>query len=64
MTTFEDIFEFFGSQTELAKELGVTRSAVNQWVKDDEIPAARAIQIENITGGKFKAIEMKIKTEK
>lgn len=40
-----------GSQTELARRLGVTESAVSQWVSAGIIPELRAYQIQVISAG-------------
>lgn len=52
------IISHFGTQANLARALGVSRVAVTQW-KTDGIPANQAIEIERITGGKFKAVDIK-----
>ena len=44
------------SKYNLVKLLGVSRQAVDEW--DQNLPPLRAIQVEYITGGKFKAIEL------
>lgn len=49
---------FNNSQAELARQLDVDRSAISQWVADDKIPPLRAIQIEKLTSGKIKAIDL------
>lgn len=36
-----------GSVAELARRLGITRSAIAQW---DKIPAERVVEIERVTG--------------
>ena len=54
----KEIIKWFGSQVELARQLGVTQAAVAQWVADAKVPPYRAIQIERITDGQFKAIDI------
>ena len=54
----QEIIRQFGYQVELARKLGVTRAAVAQWVADEKDPPYRAIQIERITDGQFKAIDI------
>jgi DNA-binding transcriptional regulator YdaS (Cro superfamily) len=44
---------YFGSKSQLAKSLGVTKGAVSQW--PDDVPELRAYQIERLTNGKLKA---------
>lgn len=51
------IISHFGNQAALARALGVSRVAVTQW-KVEGIPSHQAIQIERITGGKFKAVDI------
>ena len=53
-----EIIRRFGSQVELARKLGVTQAAVAQWVSDERVPPYRAIQIERITDGQFKAVDI------
>lgn len=49
---------FNNSQADLARQLDVDRSAISQWVAEDKIPPLRAIQIEKLTGGKIKAVDL------
>ena len=53
MDIFDDVISHFGSQNKLAGKLDVSSVAVNQWFKQKSIPPYRAIQIEEITEGKF-----------
>jgi len=51
-----DVIEHFGSATKAAEAIGVTRSAVSQWLmNEDRVPELRAYQIERLTGGALKA---------
>lgn len=54
---FQKIIEHFGSRSELARLLKVDRAAVTQWAKDG-LPPARAIEIEQLTMGEFKAVDI------
>jgi adenylosuccinate lyase len=54
----EEIIKHFGTQYRLAKVLKVERAAVNAWVKSGVIPPKRAIEIEVLTNGKFKAVDI------
>ena len=54
---FEKLISHFGSQANLARALSVTRAAITLWGTEG-VPAGRAIQIERITGGKFKAVDI------
>ena len=53
----EKLIKHFGNQELLAKALKVDPAAVSQW-KSAGIPPRRAIEIEMITGGKFKAVNL------
>lgn len=53
----EEIFEYFGGKSATARILGVAPPAVSQWVIDG-LPAGRAIDIERISGGHFKAVDI------
>lgn len=57
MSKLEEVIKYFGSQSELARRLNITRSAVNQWFNEG-IPPAQAIEIERETGGLFKAVDL------
>lgn len=54
----QEIIKHFGNQAKLAKKLGIGRAAVNHWSIRGIIPPNRAIQIEKLTEGKFKAIDI------
>ena len=54
----DDVIEHFGNQAELAKQLKVDPAAVSQWLANGYWPPRRAIEIEMITGGKFKAVDL------
>ena len=49
-----EVVAHFGSQSKLARALGVSRFVVNRWVQRGRISATAAIQIEKLTMGKFK----------
>ena len=51
----ELIIQHFGGHTRTAHALGVSTQAVSQWAARGRIPAKRALEIERLTGGKFKA---------
>jgi len=54
----EEIIEWFGSKSKMAKRLGVDRSAVTHWQSKGNLPPLRAIQVERMTGGKFRAVDI------
>ncbi|WP_434939171.1 Cro/CI family transcriptional regulator [Shewanella sp. HL-SH8] len=49
----KDAISHFGSKSQLAKVLGVSKGAISQW--PDDVPELRAYQIERLTKGKLKA---------
>ena len=51
----DKLIEHFGSRKALYEALGVTRQCLSQYEKRGYLPAKRAIEIEAITKGKFKA---------
>jgi len=51
----DKLIEHFGSRKALYEALGVSRQALFQYEQQGYLPAARAIEIETITKGKFKA---------
>ena len=55
---FKEVIAYFGSQSNLALEFGVNRSSITQWMKTKHIPAERALQIEELSNGRFIAIEL------
>ncbi|MBE0434701.1 MAG: helix-turn-helix domain-containing protein [Methylomicrobium sp.] len=52
------LIDYFGSVRFTALELGVSTSAVYEWEHGKGMPPGRAIQIEAITGGEFKAVDL------
>lgn len=55
---FKDVIAHFGSQSKLALAFGVDRSCITQWIKANHLPADRALQIEELSNGRFIAIEL------
>lgn len=53
-----DVIGHFGTRGKLAKALGVSRVAVSQFERQGYFPGVRAIQIEELTDGKFKAKDL------
>jgi len=49
-----DAIQHFGTQQNLARALGITKSSISQW--GDSIPMRRAYELERITNGALKAI--------
>lgn len=54
----EEVKEYFGSVSALAEALGVTQPAASFWLINGHFPPLRAVQIERLTGGKFKAVDL------
>jgi DNA-binding transcriptional regulator YdaS (Cro superfamily) len=48
----EQVTQYFGNKTELAKALSIAPQAVYQW---KTVPPRRALEIEKLTHGLFKA---------
>lgn len=51
--TKTDVIRHFGSQSELARVLGITQPSISLW--DERIPPWRQFQIEKLTNGLLKA---------
>ena len=45
----ETVFDYYGSQSKLRKNIGLTRQAVNQW--PDPIPVMWALKLDYLTNG-------------
>ena len=56
--TISEVVGWFGSQANMARALGVDRAAVSGWVKAGALPPARAIQVEQQSGGRFRAVDL------
>lgn len=59
MDIFAKIIEVFGSQSALARELGVTSMTVCQWQRRGRIPAERCQAIANASEGKIALKELR-----
>lgn len=53
MNPLSKAIEIVGGQAALARLVGVTVQAVNQWVRKGRVPAERVIAIERATNGKI-----------
>ena len=53
-TPIQEVFDYFGGVTGTAEALDLTKQAVSIWEKNS-IPAERAIELEIMTRGRFKA---------
>ena len=63
MVDIKEVVAFFGTQAHMARELGVSAAAVTQWVKAGAIPAQRAIQIEALSNGQIKALDLVLQAQ-
>ena len=55
----KDIIKQLGGTVEVANMLsGVTPPAVSQWISKNAIPPLRAIQLEKLTDGEVKAVDI------
>ena len=50
----DEAIRWAGSQRKLADALGISESAVSQWVDRGLVPMGRAYQIESLSGGALK----------
>ena len=53
----KEIIDHFGGRVEFRNLMGVTNGAVTQWLSGD-LPFNRMLQIEELSGGEFKAVEL------
>lgn len=56
--TLDKLKAHFGSYSKMAKALGITRQAINDWRVKQSIPSGCAIEIERLTEGEFKAVDL------
>ena len=64
MVNLQEIFKHFGSQNKLAGILDVSTQAISHWKKKGCVPYKQAIEIEVLTEGKFKAVDLVAKKGK
>ena len=50
----QQVKEYFGNQTKLARLLGVSQPQISQWCKGEDIPEHRKKQITGLSGGQIK----------
>ena len=58
MSTLDQVIEHFGGRKSFAETLKVTTQAVFKWRKT-KLPSGRAIQIEELSDGKFTAAQLR-----
>lgn len=64
MKSILDLINYYGSKKKLADALGVTQPAVSQWLSAGGLPPARAIDVELVTHGQFKAVDVVAPSER
>ena len=60
---FEVVVATYGGQIGLSRLFQVSRAAASQWVKAGGFPAKRALQIEHLSKGRFKALDIVMASE-
>lgn len=58
-TKLLELIDYVGGQSQLARFLGVSKQAVNQWVSRGRISATAAIDAEALTGGVFRKEDLR-----
>jgi len=58
MVNFKKVFDAFGGQNKTAGALDVSTQAISQWRAKGYFPPAQAIEIERLTKGEFKAVDL------
>ena len=51
----DDVIKHFGGTRAFMRLMGVSKMAISKWRKEGCLPPARALQVEHLSGGKFKA---------
>lgn len=59
INTVRELVDSFGDKKALAKKMGVTTKTINLWIRKDEIPAWRVLQIEELSGGFVKIEDLR-----
>jgi len=54
----QKVIDWFGGRAQMARSLGVSRVAITQWAKAGGLPPRRAIQIEALTHGELRAVDI------
>ena len=56
--TIQQVIAFFGTQSELGRLLGVSQQSIRHWIGRGHIPLRRAVQIEEVSGGKIRLMDI------
>ncbi|MDE2104087.1 MAG: helix-turn-helix domain-containing protein [Patescibacteria group bacterium] len=59
MTAVEKAVRLFGSQSALARALGLKPQAIHLWVKHGRVPMSRMLDVERVTHGRVTCEEMR-----
>ena len=59
MTPIQKVISILGSQTALAKKIGVSPQSVHQWVEQGKPPGNRVIEIEKLVKGSVSRHELR-----
>lgn len=51
----DQVINYFGSQVEAARQLGVTQPTLSNWRSRGQIPKLQQLRIEHLTRGKIRA---------
>ena len=54
----ETVIQRLGGRKAMAEALGITPANISQWRATRKIPAAKAIEIERLTGGDIRAVDL------
>lgn len=58
MNCAERLVLLFGSQAEVARRFRLDRAVVSNWVKSGYVPARWAMEVEHVSGGEIKALDI------
>jgi predicted XRE-type DNA-binding protein len=51
----KEVFDYFGSQANTAKALGISQPSVSRWAKNNAVPELMQYKIQILTKNKLKA---------
>lgn len=57
-TPLETVLAEFGGVVRLAEKLGIDHSNVSKWRKSGRVPATHRIEIERLTEGRVRAVDL------
>lgn len=59
-----EAIKWAGGKSALARRLGVSYAAVSQWIREGGLPPARAIEVERMSEGVLRAINLVAEVDK